>query len=282
MKAVSLLLALLLVLTCMAGCGSLPRAADATQATVGTAALPADTEAPADAAEAEILPDFTVHTVDGTDFTLSKALEDHALVLVNLFATWCPPCAMEFPYLQEAWTQRADQVAVIALSIEPTDTEEVLRSYAAEKGITFPVGREDGTDLSRFVTSGIPATLLIDRTGRIVALEIGAMQSTQQFLDFFDKFAAASYDPANCTYTIIAYDAAGMPVAGVAVNFCTERTCTPVLTGEDGCAIFTGEPARYHVQVISVPDGHRLQDVSDFETGPYAQTFWLYVPEAEG
>ena len=45
---------------------------------------------------------------------------------------------MEFPNMQEAWLQRSDRVAVIALSIEPSDTLDVLHDYAMEKGLTFP------------------------------------------------------------------------------------------------------------------------------------------------
>ena len=50
-----------------------------------------------------VLPDFSAKTADGGVFTLSEALKDHELVLINLWATWCPPCNMEFPFLQKAY-----------------------------------------------------------------------------------------------------------------------------------------------------------------------------------
>ena len=65
------------------------------------------------------LNDFTVKTIEGKTFTLSESLKDHDLVLINLWATWCPPCKAEFPFLQEAWSRNKDRVAVIALSVEP-------------------------------------------------------------------------------------------------------------------------------------------------------------------
>ena len=68
------------------------------------------------------LPDFTVKTLDGEDFTLSESLKSHDLVLINFWATWCGPCRMEFPFLQDAWQQYADRIDVIALSVEETET----------------------------------------------------------------------------------------------------------------------------------------------------------------
>lgn len=286
MKHLCAMLALLLLLGCLTACAAGAPAADPT----GVPTQAPETQAPATdappqadmpASEAEILPDFTVTTIDGSTFTLSEALQSHKLVLINLFATWCGPCAMEFPYLQEAWSQCADEVAVIALSIEPTDTDEVLRQYAEEKGLSFPMGSTEGTDLDRFVTEGIPTTILVDRAGQVAGVEVGAKTSTQSFLSLFSGFLAADYDPGVCRYTVCAYDPNYEPVEGVMVNFCTDTACTPVTTDESGIAVFTGIPARYHVQVIQAPEGLQLQGNESFDTEPYGQTFWLPFAEAQ-
>ncbi len=278
MKHIALVLALLITLACLTGCRT-----QRTEAPSETAA-PALTQVPTTEApipEVEQLPDFTVRTIDGSDFTLSEALKDHELVLINLFATWCPPCGNEFPYLQQAWEQASDRVAVIALSVEPTDTDEVLRQYAEEKGMTFPVGREEGTDLSRFVTEGIPTTVLVDRTGKVAGVEIGAKPSTDAFLELFDGFTGEDYDPYVCTYTVLIPDQYYQPVSGVTVNFCTDTACYPVTTDETGAAEFTGPPARYHVQIVTVPEGYRLQDDSELYTEAYAQTIWIYMTKED-
>ncbi|MBQ6431501.1 MAG: TlpA family protein disulfide reductase [Oscillospiraceae bacterium] len=244
-----------------------------------TTAAP-ETTPPAPLPEAEYLEDFTVTTIDGGSFTLSAALEEHELVLINLFATWCPPCRMEFPYLQEAWEQEQDRVAVIALSVEADDTVGELQDYAAELGLSFPIGRESGVGLERFAANGIPTTVLVDRTGRIAAVEVGALSSTQDFLELFDEYSGADYNPNLCTYYIYAYGAADYAdVEGVVINFCTDTTCTPVTTGADGAAVFTGVPARYHVQVVTVPDGWVLTGDSEWTTEPYSQIVWLPLQE---
>ena len=279
MKRILFLLALTLLFSCLAGCAlNQPSPADAETYALETNAPTAETTAPVMPAEAEYLQDFSVQTIDGETFSLSEALETHEMVLVNLFATWCPPCKMEFPYLQEAWTQEQDRVAVIALSVEPTDSLDVLRTFADDMGLTFAMGRTDGTNLDRFVTEGIPTTIVVDRTGKIAKIEIGAMSSAQQFLDLFDEYSGADYDPSLCTYTVRPYnitDNDGIPVEGLIINFCTDMTCTPVTTDSDGAAHFTGHPAKYHVQIVSVPDGWQLAGDSEWTTEPYGQTFWI-------
>ena len=136
------------------------------------------------------LDDFAVKTIDGKDFTLSEALKDHALVLINLWATWCPPCKAEFPFLQEAWSENSDRVAVIALSVEPTDTESKLQSYARVMELTFPIANVGDTGLDSFVTTGIPTTVLVDRNGNVVSVDVGAKFSTKEFQDLFDQYIA--------------------------------------------------------------------------------------------
>ncbi len=284
MKRICILLTLALLLGCLAACAGARLPDETRPAASEEASL--ETDPPATAPDetafaADALPDFTVDTVTGGVYHLYDEVKTHELVLINLFATWCGPCKMEFPYLEEAWEQTRDRVSVIALSVEPTDTLDALRGFADDLGLNFPVAREDGTDLSRFVTEGIPTTLIVDRTGRVAAVEIGAKRSAQEFLDLFDGYSGESYDPALCTYAVGAYDVDTYAyVGGVVVNFCTDTACTPVVTTEDGPALFTGAPAEYHVQIVQAPDGWTAVGETEFYTEAYGQTFWLPFREA--
>ena len=142
----------------------------------------------------ETLPDFSVSTIDGETFTLSEALAEKDMVLINLWASWCPPCEMEFPYLQEAYELYQDRVEVIALSIEPNDTNSVLREYAAAHGMTFKVANEGSLGLgARFATIGIPTTLAIDRFGVVAFIEVGAQTTTSAFMRIFEAFVGDGY-----------------------------------------------------------------------------------------
>ena len=295
MKNLMKTLCLVLILT-LAGCGAsgAPAESEAVPALseeAAPAAAAAEAEAPeeepagaetAAAAEPEgIYLDFSVTCVDGTEFSLADALTDHELVMINLWATWCPPCRMEFPYLQQAWEQVSDRVALIALSVEPDDTEDMIRDFAEELGLSFPMARSGDTGLDEFVTEGIPTSLLVDRTGRVCSLEVGALTDPESFLAWFDEWSGPDYDPNRCTYTVYAYDYMdGSDLEGVVINFCTDTTCTPVTTSEAGEAVFTGPPARYHVQVVKIPEGWQLAAEEEWTAEPYGQTFYLpFFPE---
>ncbi len=133
------------------------------------------------------LPDFTVKTLDGEDFTLSESLKNHDLVLINFWATWCGPCRMEFPFLQDAWQQYADRIDVIALSVEETDTVKKLQRFAEQNGLSFRIGRDETGIFSRMRGNAIPTTLIVDRDGKIVYVDVGAKISTAAFTELFDS-----------------------------------------------------------------------------------------------
>ena len=133
------------------------------------------------------LPDFTVKTIDGSSFTLSESLKSHDLVLINFWATWCGPCRMEFPSLQDAWQQYADRVDVIALSVEETDTLKALQGFAKQNSLNFAIGRDEKRIFNAMHGYAIPTTLVVDRDGKIVSVEVGAKISASEFTELFDS-----------------------------------------------------------------------------------------------
>ena len=304
MKKLAILLALLMLAACLTACGGKnPAPTEAQQPTAvpnpPTAAPPAEpdatpeptaltepslppvytTEAPTDPTRLT-MPDFSVETIDGGTFTLSEALQDHELVLINLWASWCGPCASEFPYLQSAWEKNRDKVAVVALSLEPEDTFEVLRDYAAAKGLSFPIGRAEGTGLVESFCPGgiIPTSILVDRNGTVTAVEIGAKASEQEFLDLFDSYLGADYQaPSECTYTVFCLDQYGAGLPGCMLSFCTDEFCIPAGTDGSGTILFKGPPAYYHLEAVTVPQGYVLDEArSQLEVGPYSATLLVY------
>lgn len=287
MKRICLSFGLILLLACLTACGSTQPAADApkpqeTKTPVQESTeLPRETDPAAPEDKSVYVEDFTVTTIDGGTFTLSEALKDHQLVLINIFFSGCGPCGMEFPYMQEAWMEHSDRVAVIALSVDPGDTDQVLQHYAQRLGLTLPMGHEAGTGLAeRFVTMGYPTTILVDQSGRVTKVECGALTSKEEFVKLFDQYSGESYDPQRCTYTVYCYDVDdGAEVSGVVVNFCTDTTCTPVSSAEFGAAVFTGAPEAYHVQIVKIPEGWRLVDAAEWTTSPYDETFWIGFEE---
>ena len=82
------------------------------------------------------------------------------------------------------------------------------------------------------------------------------------------------------SYTLSCRGEDGSPVAGVMINFCTDTACSPVLSGEDGNAVFTGAPEEYHVQVVRVPEGWELLGETEWTAGPESRSFALRFTEA--
>ncbi len=206
----------------------------------------------------EILPDFKAATLDGSTFTLSESLRNHDLVLINLWATWCGPCRMEFPYLEQAWEQYGSRVDVIALSIEETDTPEVLRSFADEYGMRFAVGRDEANLFDWLGGSAIPTTVIVNKERRIVAVEIGSKPSTKAFTELFDSLLSqipAAEAPQDARLVLCFRDPAGNPIPGVTVGFCNGEYI-PMETGADGRVAFDGDPYAYHVHLLEVPEGY--------------------------
>ena len=217
----------------------------------------------------EPLDDFTVDTLDGS-FTLSEALKDHELVLINLWATWCPPCESEFPFLEEAYEQYADRVAVVALSADPDDTPDMLREYAEEHGLTFPIGSDTHNLFEYFRQSGIPTNAIVDRFGCVAFIEAGAKTSAKAFTDLFDTFLDEGYTETKplAAYTLYFYDQDYEAVPGCVVNFCTDELCSPVVSDEYGAATFMGAPDAYHVKVLKVPEGYVYESDEEMVTTP--------------
>ena len=119
----------------------------------------------------ETIEDFTVTALGGQTVTLSELLKEKDMVLLNLWATWCGPCEAEFPAMEAAYEQYQDKVAVVALSTEPEDTEEILAEYAASHGMTFAVGwlgapksRAVGTSSSSLSNSSVNSSSISSST----------------------------------------------------------------------------------------------------------------------
>ena len=182
--------------------------------------------------------DFTVTTYDGREINLYKVLEEKDMVLLNLWATWCGPCGMEFPAMQQAYEQYQDKVEIIALSVEPTDTDEALADYVQEKGMSFCVGRDTVGLGSRINYDGIPASVVVDRFGTICLVEIGAVPDPQIFTNLFDVYTEEDYTQSIFIPSILSELPTVQPADPAQLN--------DALNGEDGTLVFTNSSNPYH------------------------------------
>jgi peroxiredoxin len=127
--------------------------------------------------------DFTLTDLRGTPWTL-KDLRGK-VVLVNFWATWCPPCRKEMPDLQILYEKFGDEGFVI-LAISDEDAGKV-RPFIAERKITYPVLLDPGRKVNDlFQVEGIPKSFVYDRTGKLVSESID-MRTQKQFLEMLGK-----------------------------------------------------------------------------------------------
>lgn len=118
-------------------------------------------------------PDFTLHTFDGQQITLSDLLGH--VVVINFWASWCPPCREEAPYLESSWRKYKDQ-GVFFLGVDYVDTETIARAYMAEFDITYPNGPDIGTRIAQdYRIQGVPETFFVGKDGALRGVKVGPL-----------------------------------------------------------------------------------------------------------
>lgn len=194
----------------------------------------------ASAEDAKILgqpfPDFTVTDTQGNTFTLSEALKDHEAALINIWATWCPPCEAEMPILNEVYEQYGDQAPFIALSYDADDTMEKIEAYRASHGISFPMGRDEGASLYQYLgRQGVPTTVIVDRFGNAVFLCVGSFFDAGEVRRVLEAFLGDGYTESAVLIEIPKDTAtAAFPVSAVTSIQVENENIQPVIFWAEG------------------------------------------------
>jgi peroxiredoxin len=123
---------------------------------------------------AKVADDFTVKTLDGGIFRLSE--QRGKVVLVNFWATWCPPCLEEMPAMQRLHHERATGGFVL-LAVSVDADARMVRPFVKEHAFTFVVGLDSRMELANaYGVRALPASFLVDRAGHLAALALGPRQ----------------------------------------------------------------------------------------------------------
>ena len=122
--------------------------------------------------------DFTLADLQGKTWHLQDLRGK--VVLVNFWATWCPPCRKEMPDLDALYNKFKDQGFVV-LAISDEEAAKVS-PFIAERKISYPVLLDPGRKVNdTFIVEGIPKSFVYDRDGKMVAQSID-MRTKNQFL----------------------------------------------------------------------------------------------------
>jgi peroxiredoxin len=129
----------------------------------------------------DLMPAYTAKTLDGTPFDLAS--QKGSVVLVNVWATWCGPCRFEIPELQKMYDQYGQRgFKVVGVSVDEGDAKDV-KQFVDEQKMTYPVVLDpDGHIANVLQTTVLPTSVLIDRHGRIVWREVGAIPAGEPTL----------------------------------------------------------------------------------------------------
>ncbi len=121
-------------------------------------------------------PAFRATTLDTTPAVKSLADYRGRVVLLNIWATWCQPCEIEMPYIENLYREMGPKgLAVVAVSIDKPGFDPEIRDFVTRHGLTFEVLHDStGIIQNQYQTTGVPETFVIGRDGVIRKKEIGA------------------------------------------------------------------------------------------------------------
>lgn len=118
-------------------------------------------------------PDFTLTSFDGETITLSELRGK--VVIINFWASWCPPCREEASYLEATWRKYQDQ-GVVFIGVDYADTESKALAYIYEFDITYFNGPDIGTRISyTYNMQGVPETFYVAKNGELRGVKVGPL-----------------------------------------------------------------------------------------------------------
>ena len=124
-------------------------------------------------------PDFFLRTLNGRSVRLSDYRGK--TVVLNFWASWCPPCRREMPDFQTLWEERGpsgpDDLVILAVNLLPEDTIAAAEGFVDEFGLTFPIllDTSRGEVAQRYGVQALPATFFIDRDGIVRTTALGSV-----------------------------------------------------------------------------------------------------------
>jgi cytochrome c biogenesis protein CcmG/thiol:disulfide interchange protein DsbE len=121
-------------------------------------------------------PDFILTTFKGT--TISPEDLRGKPVVINFWASWCPPCRVEAPLLERTWRAYKNR-GLIFLGVNIQDRKEDALNYIREFNITYPNGPDPTGEIAiNYGVSGLPVTFFVSRKGEVVRRWVGAVEKS--------------------------------------------------------------------------------------------------------
>ena len=133
---------------------------------------------PVQETDKEKAPDFTMFDREGNSIALSDFTANEKPIVLNFWASWCPPCRAEMPDFEKVFLDFGDEVQFIMLNLADgsRETIESASNFIEENGYTFPIFFDDNNSGAfAYGIRSIPTTIFIDKNGFINDVMIGAL-----------------------------------------------------------------------------------------------------------
>ena len=130
----------------------------------------------------KMAPDFELETLDGEKKKLSDLRGKR--VMVNFWATWCPPCRAEIPDLQKF--HENEDITILAVNLTETEQDmDKVEEFVDDFGMTFPILLDTETEVAdTYKIQPIPSSFMVDSNGRIQFVALGAMHYDMMIAEF--------------------------------------------------------------------------------------------------
>jgi peroxiredoxin len=121
----------------------------------------------------DIAPRFVCKTTDGKTIDINKL--QGKIVMINFFATWCPPCNLELPVLQKlVWEKYKDNPNFILIIVGREHNEQEIKDYVKAKNFTMPFAADPKREIFKlYASQSIPRNVIIGKDGKIIFQSIG-------------------------------------------------------------------------------------------------------------
>jgi len=141
--------------------------------------------------EGKAAPDFSLTTLDGKPVKLSDM--KGKVVVLDFWATWCPPCRKSLPHLQKVSADKelADK-GLVVWAVNAREDKEKVQKYLDDNKLTFTVPMDPGKTLTDYKVQGIPTTVIVGRDGNVKNVFVGFGEGSEKPID--DAITAALGD----------------------------------------------------------------------------------------
>ena len=135
-------------------------------------------------------PDFSLTSFEGGTLKLSELRGQ--VVIINFWASWCPPCREEAAYLEQTW-RKYEGKGVVFIGVDWVDTDKEALAYMDEFDLTYFNGPDIGTRIAQaYNIQGVPETFYVAKNGEVRGVHIGPLKSPE-LDDKIDELLAEKY-----------------------------------------------------------------------------------------